>query len=677
MATEAVTTGGVPGLAAMEPDGKFVTVLNTTQEGQWTPQQTRLYAIVSHFEARLIGGEHEPKEFPRRLVLSLADGLVDRLMKKAPNDLVVDTPSMTCIDPHLGGFIRDTLDFGRNPHVYHLNYFTRPETANALARWLELAAPATPSSAVESGILAQRRIDSTIHMPSGITPAILDTDIFLTDASMPAAEAASAVMAAAPSYVVVRRPYENRVLNYAVPAEVFVRKTTSGASNQSVREALNLHEDQRTECRSVLSLPAKPSELFNRTPELVFAGDDLIGVLPPAGQTMIGEDLPKLAEQILRLNVPEDLIVARRVLPTFSGVQPRIGARAWTDTPPVTDTAHRGGVRRSGGIADALPEPGLGGAGVDGEADGSGKTPVTCHFRAEMPETVSVGDVASIEVSISREILGGVASATRQGSTSAAVDPTRNLVVQIVPKQNFEIVVKDRVEIPPLDPQDTKIFYFDVRATHNDGGEGEIWVVVRQGQIPVARLTLRPRIITERTVSSRQVVSEGDAAEAEPLAGPLTQLFITELINGSELRYKFQLQNPHLGLLAWDVSKPIRSNREQYVRQLYSEIENRWLSHKEDVANFYAELRAYGAELLEELVPVKIQKALWEHRDAIDSIMVIAEEPFIPWEVLHLIEPGQPVGPGTKFFGEMGLVRWLEEAGWPKTAMPFGSGRRR
>jgi hypothetical protein len=76
-------------------------------------------------------------------------------------------------------------------------------------------------------------------------------------------------------------------------------------------------------------------------------------------------------------------------------------------------------------------------------------------------------------------------------------------------------------------------------------------------------------------------------------------------------------------------------------------------------------LRDLGAELYEQLVPEPIRRELWKHRDALGSIEVISEEPFIHWEIAHLIEPGQPVATDrTWFLGELGLVRWLDNLPW-------------
>src|SRR5207244_1422416 len=140
---ELVTDKAAPGLAAMDPDGEFVTKINQTQQGQPDPQHSSYFAVKSNFESR--GTGEGPREMPPALLMMLADGLVDRLLN-ASNDLVVDVASMDAIDPAVGGFIDDTLDFGSNRLVYHCNSFVRPETTAALSHWLDLPVPETASS---------------------------------------------------------------------------------------------------------------------------------------------------------------------------------------------------------------------------------------------------------------------------------------------------------------------------------------------------------------------------------------------------------------------------------------------------------------------------------------------------------------------------------------------------
>lgn len=135
LASAAVTDGGIPGLAAMEPDGAFIRAINRTQPGQ-PVTGTPWYVVSSDFEASLMA-QHERSELPRELVAKLADGLVDKLMGAA-NDLVVDTASMVAVDlPSGGGFIKESLDFGVNGVVHHLNYFVQPKVCRAMTEWLE------------------------------------------------------------------------------------------------------------------------------------------------------------------------------------------------------------------------------------------------------------------------------------------------------------------------------------------------------------------------------------------------------------------------------------------------------------------------------------------------------------------------------------------------------------
>ena len=86
LATAAVTDNLIPGLAAMEPDGPFVTRLNQTQPGQPTPADSFYAAVASDFEASLALRDLTTPELPGKLLMSLADSATDALYGE-PNDL--------------------------------------------------------------------------------------------------------------------------------------------------------------------------------------------------------------------------------------------------------------------------------------------------------------------------------------------------------------------------------------------------------------------------------------------------------------------------------------------------------------------------------------------------------------------------------------------------------------
>ncbi|HEV2840863.1 MAG TPA: CHAT domain-containing protein [Chthoniobacterales bacterium] len=665
LATTAVTDRVVPGLAAMEPDGDFVRKLNEEQPNQPSIAQSYYCAITSEFEPKIFGGEHEPKELPRRFVQWVVDVLVDQLMKES-NDLVVNTASMGQIDPQLGKYIKDSLDFGPNPQVYHTNYFVRPEVVNALTRWLRLVKSAAPEPAVvvspkprtmrgggarASDIYvpgAMPRHPDEVEIGGMITPevpAAVDTDIYVTSAATPSDEAIAEIEVAKPSYVVVRRQYEGEMLHYAFATEEVLDRGRGTGSTELIN-SLNLHETDASGTRSSSSSmepPAMQGGPLTTHRAVILENDRPIGVLPEKRTLPSGEDLVKLAQISAAPKVTSDFVVARRTMPTFASAGPATAAIA--PSPP----------RRT---RSAIPRA------ANGGASGAPAAPpkVTCHFRAEMDQEVTLKKPVTVEVTVSREIIGQLIHAAAAES-KAVIDPTRKLLIQVLPKQNFQSVDDDFVEIDPPSPNVPQQLYFILKGTHE--GEGEVWVIARQGQVPLVTLVLKPRIVTAASGNARRSTASAATAEAPKLSAPLHQLTINEQRNGTEIFYEYFLQSPELKLLKRGKSQPLVGNRETYVASLYKEIENRWLSNKNDVDDFMEELRAIGAAMFDELIPADVQQALWKHRDDIKSIMVIAEEPFIPWELVHLSEPGQPLSKETRFLGQMGLVRWLYEAGWP------------
>lgn len=303
-----------------------------------------------------------------------------------------------------------------------------------------------------------------------------------------------------------------------------------------------------------------------------------------------------------------------------------------------------------------------------------------------MDPEVIVDRTATIQVTVSREMLAplaGRASATG----SAAVDATSRLLVQVMPRVNFVLAGsgEDRAEIAVPDAGSPALLYFDVKAAH--AGPGEIWIVVRQHQMGIARLELKPTVVDRPSAAAGpRAVATADATGAPPLAMPLDQLSIFEQTVGDTVKYVYELELPSINVFGLYESPPLKGKREDYVATLYKEIEDRYVStmdvaeKKADVAAFTAELQSYGAVLFDQLFPREVQDVLWTHRDAIKSVRVVSTEPFIPWEIVHLRRPGQPIDPAERprFLGQMGLVRWLYNVnGLPPTRLRIREGRAR
>jgi hypothetical protein len=114
---------GLDGLAAMDPDGRFLTEeLNVTSGGPGS------YAAVA--------ADYEPRPGSALARVAL-DGLSDLVFDETANDLVV--PTAGCFDvPGQPGFpIADRLVFDPADAVDHNGYWGRPAFVEHLLRWLD------------------------------------------------------------------------------------------------------------------------------------------------------------------------------------------------------------------------------------------------------------------------------------------------------------------------------------------------------------------------------------------------------------------------------------------------------------------------------------------------------------------------------------------------------------
>jgi hypothetical protein len=119
----------LPGIRDMSPgpDGYIATTLNAGASAS----PAAYAAVASNYEPR----PQDNAFFNGRI----ANSVIDRIFNRAANDLVVPRDGVYAANGHPSFPIEQTLVFKPEDHVWHTDYFTRPQTLNAIARHFGIA----------------------------------------------------------------------------------------------------------------------------------------------------------------------------------------------------------------------------------------------------------------------------------------------------------------------------------------------------------------------------------------------------------------------------------------------------------------------------------------------------------------------------------------------------------
>jgi len=585
LASGVVTDKGVPGLAAMQPDGEFVETINETQTGQPAAQDAQYFAVTSDFDPgeALAGGT--TAELPPKLLMRIADWGADELLDE-PNDLVVHVSSMTEIDRGSGDYVKDKLEYGRNGAVYHTNYFTRDATAAKFVEWFALSG-VTPAMRKRGG----RKVGAAIARHSKLAPG---------------RRAASKSKKA--------RTLKKAASKRKAPAK---RKSAKKAALRKTAPA------KRTRKRAATSaLLARPVWRYR-------------------GKVMM--DAFALSARGTRVRSTKRPVMK-------SGTAARAKAAKARNEPP--------------------PPP------TRSSSSGRGEAPIECHFRAEMDKKVVVNEKARVDVTIARRALEAAAGRA-VASARASVEAGRKLSVQIAERRNFRVEGKRWVEVDIPKPDTEANVSFEVTGLVA-GKEGELWVQVRQGPVPLVTMKLKPRIVAAASaVRAPRLAVEHKLAAMPAPESPLDELLIAESHVGKSVQYRYFLNLPSLRIRK-HFESPVIAGRDRYVVKILDRIGRAWAgSGRKELAAFRTDLRSIGAMMFTQLMPREMQQLLWEKHERITGVQVFSMEPFIPWELIYLKDPHKDViSDDSKFLGELGLVRWLYD-GYPPARIRLGSGRAR
>ena len=311
-------------------------------------------------------------------------------------------------------------------------------------------------------------------------------------------------------------------------------------------------------------------------------------------------------------------------------------------------------------------------SGPPGIGEPARQDPVVCRFRAEMPVEAALECSVRLEVLVSRDALPNrpIGPTAREGQ--ALVVRTKPIILQALARLNCTIVGEERTEIAVPEPGTPTRLVFEV--TGLSPGVGEVWVEARQGAVTLASLRLKPvfTVAVAKVVKSRAatVFACPRASDADYL---VLRIYEEERRSGEfRLHFNLDCRSPSINRSAR--TEEFLFSREKFVASRYASIEQTWISCVADRGRFLGRMQANGTEMYDALVPHDVRLDLWRHRHRIKAIQVISEEPFIPWEIAYLTDPGGRRD-GGDFLGNLGLVRWLHNVPWPSDRITIRPGR--
>ncbi|MCB9570326.1 MAG: CHAT domain-containing protein [Myxococcales bacterium] len=307
-------------------------------------------------------------------------------------------------------------------------------------------------------------------------------------------------------------------------------------------------------------------------------------------------------------------------------------------------------------VDDALEVISFSGRG--GEEEGEGDELFDLHVRARAPAEVVASRAFRVDVELAREALEVAAGALGEGAAQALALAREELEVEVIARAGVRALNHTPILVRPPARGAVIGLFVDVMA--EETGCGELWVMVRQGGRALARIALKVAIVEAGAEVAVAGVLEVAQQAAPADHGAEVSLEVIELRAADGLRYRYHLRAPDLGLNHRFESPPIQGAADDVYAGLYARIEGEWKASGHEPKRFDRRLRALGVQLGEQLMPRELRALLWRHRGALDGLVLLSDEGHIPWEIVHLRHPDEPLPAGeSAFLGELGMVRAL------------------
>jgi hypothetical protein len=333
-----------------------------------------------------------------------------------------------------------------------------------------------------------------------------------------------------------------------------------------------------------------------------------------------------------------------------------------------------------------------------GPASPSAGTSAAAHLLASMTAAPPVLVPVPLRVALSRkELQAASGSVSATGSVSVPTDrpllvnvaATTNARVGLAPDQLGEFAT-DSFQLPPGGGSSELEFLVEAQAP----GPVTVTVVVQDGvtwlkslavtstataagdpaggaaRMAAADAAVQPLLVAPGPLASASasVLAGGDQPDFEDYF----TIQVQEARIGEDTKFLYVVSCPRLGISERFESLPLR-RRADYIAATLADVKRAWDDHGAGAA-YLAALQDVGAELFDQLFPEALRALLWANRAKLAPVVLRADEPDVPWELIHL-KPAKGRRQQTPaFLGQLGMLRWPFD-GYPQATLRARPGR--
>jgi len=243
-------------------------------------------------------------------------------------------------------------------------------------------------------------------------------------------------------------------------------------------------------------------------------------------------------------------------------------------------------------------------------------------LRADFPEKLGEGQTASLMVCLSKifEDDGGLELSLQSGQ-----------IVDIIVRVRGSLTLEGTGEVSLTVTDEDETAPVQFKLTGKKQGTARINIFAFCKGQSLGKISLSPLVTDTKDVLRGEVSQK--LAITYPQQADLT-LLIDE--SGDTLSFRLYAPDPNLGCNFTRYNIDLKTDPIHYFQEFFKDIEKLpLLTQKErEIAEFRLERK--GSLLFEQLIPDELKSVLWSLKERIQSVQVLSEESWIPWELCKL-----------------------------------------